>query len=138
MKRLALAAIGLAVVVALAFGAGAFALYVWPGQEEAASVSPRYTYVEAIGLVRARLPFGAKCRAYGVDREGNWGALWAGQGMWFVEVWCGDQNEPRMEEVWKKTGTEWHLCEDSGQVIPMTDNAAALMGQTQVVLNQTP
>jgi hypothetical protein len=137
MRRLAIAAVGLALVVALALGAGAFSLYVWPRNEQKApTLSPRYTYEEAIGLVRARLPFGAKCHtAYGFDQEGNWGALFdRDHGVWWVEVWCGDQKEPRMDDVWRGLGTEWHMYEDSGQVIPMTDNAAAFMGQTQVVL----
>lgn len=139
MKRLTLLVVGLTLAAALSFGAGAFALFVWPGQQEAATLSPpRYTYEEAIGLVRVRLPFGAKCSAYGVEREGNWGALFDNQGAWWVEMRCGDRDEPRMEEAWSGSGTEWRVYEDSGQVIPMTDNAAAFMGQTRVVIQQAP
>jgi hypothetical protein len=95
MKRVAIAAVGLAVAAALAFGAGAFALYVWPGHEQAPSSSPRYTWLEAIGVVRATLAHEATCVVPGVsEHKARWGAIGPHRGAWWVAAFCGEGEGP--------------------------------------------
>jgi hypothetical protein len=69
MKRLGIAAAGLAVAATLAFGAGAFALLVWPGR--GAGDEPRFKEHIVISFVRASPILGLAGQT-GADREQSW------------------------------------------------------------------
>jgi hypothetical protein len=135
MKRLAIAAVGLAVAAILAIGAGAFALYVWPGQEEvqqqAPDLSPRYTELEATGIVRAALSRYPSCAAYANAFAVQWHAVFeADGGKWQVVAYCEEGKSwdvPGLEVPDPRTVAVWYLCEDSGQLVPLSDLAVLLM-----------
>jgi hypothetical protein len=174
MRRLGIVAVGLAVLVSLAFGAGAFALYVWPGQEQAVSVRaaptvspaptlppvpspspvpthppvptvslPRYTRDEAMGLVRAALqqqgycPEAVPAELYGIPMtpragtKSHWSANFDRQRRtWSVAEFCypeGQQEPPADLIPPPEQANIWELIEDTGQVIPLNESAAALM-----------
>ena len=125
MRRLVVVAVGTALAAALAFGAGAFALHVWPGQE--ADPSPRYTFIDAIGIVRTSLVRNVQCEGYGSGWKPRWGAEFQDRGTWLVGAWCINQPGIQLIQGIEVTETLWRLYEDSGQVIPLTDSAVALM-----------
>jgi len=128
MRRLGVAAVGVVVVGILTFGAGAFALYVWPGQKQAPRM-PRYARYEVIGLVRAALQQEPTCAAH---YKIHWGAAFGG-GKWGVGASCyrETEEEPPVDRVLTGASWEaqaiWELVEDTGQIIPLTGQAAELM-----------
>lgn len=136
MKRLGIVAAGLALVVAVAFCAGAFALFVWPGDEpeEAPGIAaPRYTLDEVIGIVRVALDHEGRCSTGPLPQHTGynprWGASFDEQsGKWLVGAFCDKDKEegPPIDFVPPGAAT-WKFVEDTGQVIPMNDLAAELM-----------
>jgi hypothetical protein len=133
MRRLGIVAMALALVVVLAFGAGAFALYVWPGKESAPSlVAPRYSAVVAVGRVRAALETEGECKEE--TQHIRWAAYDEPQrDCWVVAELCRKEAGPPVldseEPLADVAGAEarWLICEEDGVVVPLTDLAASFM-----------
>jgi hypothetical protein len=133
MKRLAIAAVGLAIAAALAFGAGAFALYVWPGKPTLPATGHYYPQ-EAVGRVRAVLQTEGQCTDPGQHIQ--WAAFVgdAKRGCWDVGELCTAKEGMLLwgtpQEVFSAawgSDIKWEICEDDGVVIPLTDRAAEFM-----------
>jgi hypothetical protein len=128
MRRLGIVAVELVAAVALVFGAGAFALYVWPGREEAPSVAPpRYTSEEAIGIVRGALDHEGTCSTGPLPQHSQYALHWnttfhPGRGLWTVTAFCGEGEGA----IWGGGGL-WYLRDESGEVIPVSDLALDFM-----------
>ena len=88
--------------------------------------TPRYTAYEAVGFVRAALTQEGVCTDPGYPHWG-WAALFLPErGSWLVTAFCAKEKEPVRETV-PGVGDRWYFFEESGRVIPITEQAGSFM-----------
>jgi len=89
--------------------------------------TPRYTVREAVGFVRAALAQEIVCTKDPKSPHLRWAALFLpDRGSWLVSAFCTKEEGPPLEEI-SSVGDRWYFFEESGRVIPITEQAGTFM-----------